>query len=316
MQRFSYLILKKILFSLQQLATSLVITGLYSSSVLAQSVLSRAEIYKIRNQVEINRRNQSVWNRAKLGEVIIPQDTVRTGANSRADLLFNEGTLVRTGANTILRFPPNKRSFELASGAALIMIRPGQGESQISTPQTNVVSQGTALFVQHDPGTNASLVGVLTSSPQGAVKVSSANGEITIELNAGQFVSIINGVVGLVEYFILPMFYETVELAAGLGTAQEKLVATESREVRATINAVRLEAIAPLLNQTAWLKGFCRFNFNPEEVSPLLQWLGLGVTGIELSLTLPKTDLLVIPMRSLTGLAWLTNYCKNPAIDQ
>ena len=316
MQRFSNLTLKKVLLPLQQLATSLVITGLCSSSVLAQSVLDRAEIYKIRNQVEINRRNQSVWNRAKLGEVIIPQDTVRTGANSRADLLFNEGTLVRTGANTILRFPPNQRNFELASGAALIMVRPGQGESQISTPEANVVSQGTALFVQHDPRTNASLVGVLTSSPQGAVKVSSANGEITLELNAGQFVSIINGVVGLVEYFILPMFYETVELAAGLGTGQEKLVATESREVRATINAVRQEAIAPLLNQTAWLKGFCRVNFNPEQLSPLLQWLGLGVPGTEVSLRLPKTDLLVIPMRSLTGLAWLTNYCKNPAIER
>ncbi len=300
----------KILFPIQQLTTGLLLASLFSSSVLAQSVLNRAEVYKIRNQVEINRRNRSVWNRAKLGEVIIPQDAVRTGANSRAELLFNEGTLVRTGAGTIFRFPPNRRNFELASGAALIMIRPGQGESNIITPEARVVSQGTALFVQHDPRTNASLVGVLTNSPQGAVKVSSADGTVTVELNAGQFISIVNGVVGLVEHFILPMFYETVELAAGLGTGQEQLVAAESPEVQATINAVREEAIAPLVNQVAWLNGFCRINVNPEQISPLLQWLGLGVPGAEISLRLPQTDLFVIPMRSLAGLAWLGNYCQ------
>ncbi|MDJ0576447.1 MAG: FecR family protein [Xenococcaceae cyanobacterium MO_234.B1] len=301
---------KKILFPIQQLTIGIVISSLCSSSVLAQSVLNRAAVYKIRNQVEINRQNQSVWNRAKLGEAIIPQDKVRTGANSRADLLFNEGTLVRTGAGTIFRFLPNKRNFELTSGAALIMIRPGKGQSNIITPEARVVSQGTALFVQHDPRNNASLVGVLTNSPQGAVKVSNANGEVTIELNAGQFVSIVNGVVGLVEYFVLPMFYETVELAAGLGTGQEQLVAAESPEVQATINAIRQEAIAPLASQVAWLNGFCRFNVNLEQVSPLLQWLGLGVPGTEVSLRLPQTDLFVIPMRSLAGLAWLSNYCQ------
>ncbi len=302
--------IKKILLPLQQLATGLVISSLCSSPLLAQSRLSRAEIYKIRNQVEISHQNRSVWKRAKLGEVIIPRDTVRTGANSRADLLFNEGTLVRTGARTVFRFPPNKRNFELTSGAALIMIRPDRGESQIVTPEAKIVSQGTALFVQHDPRTNSSLIGVLTDSPQGAVKVSSNDGKITIKLDAGQFISIINGVMGLVEYFVLPMFYETVELASGLGAGQEQLFAAESSEVRATINAVRQEAIAPLLNQTAWLESFCRFNFNPEEVSPLLQWLGFGIPGAEVSVKLPQTDLFVIPMRSLAGIAWLSNYCQ------
>lgn len=303
--------MKKILFHIKQLTTSLVITSLFASPVLAQqSRIMSGKVYRMRNQVEINRRNRSVWNRARLGEVIIPQDSLRTGANSRADLIFNEGTLVRTGAGTIFRFPPNQRNFEISSGAALIMIRPGQGQSYVSTPQATVESQGTALFVQHDPRTNASLIGVLTDSAQGAVKVTSADGKIVIQLNAGQFISIINGVMGLVEHFLLPMFYETVELAAGLGAGQEKLVRAESPEVQATINVVRQEAIAPLLNQTAWLKGFCRFNFDPQQVSPLLQWLGVGLPGAELSLKLPQTDLFVIPMRSLAGIAWLSNYCQ------
>ena len=301
----------KNVFSLQyKLATILLLASLGNNSVLAQSVLRSAEVYKLRNQVELSRQNRPVWNRAKLGDNLAPQDAIRTGANSRAELLFNEGTLVRTGAGTIFRFSPGKRSFELDSGSALIMIRPSQGESNILTPEAKIVSQGTALFIQHDLQRNSSLIGVLTSSTAGPVKVSSTNGEVTIELNAGEFVSIINGVVGLVEHFILPMFYENIELAAGLGAGQENLIARESAEVQETINLVRAEALEPLQNQLAWLKGFCRFNINPEQLSPLLQWLGLGVPGEQILLKLPEADLFVTPMRSLTGLAWLGSYCQ------
>ncbi|WP_319423704.1 hypothetical protein [Pleurocapsa sp. FMAR1] len=70
--------------------------------------------------------------------------------------------MVRTGAETTFRFPQGKRNFELTSGAALVMIRPEQGQSTINTPQAKVVSKGTALFVQHDSQVNASLIGVLT----------------------------------------------------------------------------------------------------------------------------------------------------------
>ena len=302
---------KNILPLLSRLATIILLASLGNNSVLAQSLLKRAEVYKLRNQVELSRQNRPVWNPAKLGDRMIPQDALRTGANSRAELLFNEGTLVRTGAGTIFRFSPGKRNFELDSGAALIMIRSGQGESTIQTPEAKVVSQGTALFLQHDPQSNSSLIGVLTSSKAGPVRVSSANGEVTLELSAGEFVSIINGAMGLVEHFILPMFYENIELAAGLGVGQENLIARESPEVHKTISLVRAEALASLQNQASWLKGFCRLNINPEQLSPLLQWLGLGVTGEQISLKLPETDLFVTPMRSLTGLAWLGSYCQS-----
>lgn len=302
---------KNILPSLYKLATVILLASLGNNSVLAQSLLNRAEVYKLRNQVELSRQKRPVWNPAKLGDSMIPQDALRTGANSRAELLFNEGTLVRAGSGTIFRFSPGKRNFELDSGSALIMIRSGQGESTIQTPEAKVVSQGTALFLQHDPQRNSSLIGVLTSSKAGPVRVSSANGEVTLELSAGEFVSIINGVMGLVEHFILPMFYENIELAAGLGAGQENLIARESPEVHKTISLVRAEALASLQNQASWLKGFCRLNINPEQLSPLLQWLGLGATGAQISLKLPETDIFVTPMRSLTGLAWLGSYCQS-----
>lgn len=296
----------------QKLTCGLCVAVFYASPTSA-NVIKRAEIYKTRNQVELNSAQNPNWFKAQPGDVIVPQDSVRTGANSRADILFNEGTLVRTGAGTTFRFPPGKRSFELTSGAALIMIRPDQGQSTINTPEAKVVSQGTALFVQHNPEINSSLIGVLTNSPAGLVEVTSADGKISLQLQAGQFVSIVQGVVGLVEHFVLPMFYETVELSAGLGMepeALEALLAQEPKAVQTTIRAVQAEALDPLQNQLAWLQGFCRLRFEAENITPLLQLLGVRVTGTNFNPEIPQTDLSVIPFRSLEGIAWLGNYCQ------
>ncbi|MEL7008218.1 MAG: FecR family protein [Cyanobacteria bacterium J06588_4] len=297
----------------QTIFSSLCIVSLVGKSALAERAIKEAEIYKIRNQVDINYGKEPDWNPAALGDIIIPEDSVRTGANSRADILFNEGTLVRTGAGTTFRFPPGKRSFELTSGAALIMIRPEQGQSTITTPEAKVTSQGTALFVQHNPQTSSSLVGVLTDSPAGLVKVQSANGEVILNLQAGQFVSIVQGVVGLVEHFVLPIFYESVELSAGLGLdpeAREQLIAQESPEVQETIRAVQAEAIAPLENQLNWLQGFCRVRVQTENLAPLLQILGVNAAGVNVNLSVADQDLVVLPMRSLGGVAWLGKYCQ------
>jgi hypothetical protein len=298
----------------KNLLLGLCLAAFLSVPTSANTVIKEAEIYKIRNQVDINYGQKLDWSRAELGDVIMPQDSVRTGANSRADLLFNEGTLVRTGAGTIFRFPPGKRSFELTSGAALIMIRPEQGQSTITTPEAKVVSQGTALFVQHNPKNSSSLVGVLTDSPAGLVKVQSANGEVAIYLQAGQFVTIVEGVMGLVEHFVLPMFYETVELAAGLALdpkATEKLLAKESPAVQQTIKEVQAEAIAPLKNQLNWLHGLCQVQVDTENLEPLLQIIGLDAEQVKSDLSISEQNPVVLPLRSIGGVNWLGEYCNN-----
>lgn len=295
------------------LVTGILLASFWSVPALAQSVLTRAEIYKKQNQVELERQNQGVWNPAVTGDVLVPGDAVRTAARSRAELLFNEGTLLRTGEGTIFRFPPGKRRFELVSGAALVMIRPGMGASTITTPQAQIISQGTALFIQHDASRNASLVGVLTNSPAGPVRVLNQDGEVVVELSAGQFVSIVNGIVGLAEYFILPMFYDNIELGLGLGLGQESLIAQESPEVQTTINAVRDEALPALKDQMAWLQGFCTFNpLSNIQISSLLRWLWPSAVSAEGTvLQSPASDILMTPFGSLSGLLWLEKYCQS-----
>lgn len=285
------------------------------SETMAQETLTRGQVYTVRNQVSLDRQNQGSWQPATVGAQIIPRDAVRTGGQSRAELLFNEGTLIRTGENTTFRFPPGRRNFEIINGSSLIMIRPGLGASQIDTPQAIIVARGTALFVSHDEALNTSLVGVLTESPAGPVTVSNLIDETTVELGPGQFVSVANGVIGLVDNFILPMFYSTVDLAEGLAPGQEAFVSQQSDAVQETINAVRAEAIPPLIDQGLWLNSFCQGNtYNIVDVvrqSSLMQWLlptsippeAIGAEAI-------SSNMVVTPLQSLSGLAWLNQHCQ------
>ena len=300
----------------QSLGACAIAASLWCSPAVAQSALTSAEVSRVSNQVEIDRQDRGAWLPASVGQTLVPRDAVRTAAQSRAELLFNEGTLVRTGETTIFRFPPGRRSFELVDGSALVMIRPGQGSSTITTPQAIITTHGTALFIQHNPAQNASIVGVLTDSPAGPVTVTDATGKTVVQLSAGQFVSVINGVVGIVENFILPMFYQSVDLAAGLAAGQEGAIAQEPPEAQKTINAVRAEALDPLNNQTVWLQGFCRENAgtlrNLLENSPLLQLvLPSSIPPPQITLQVPQSDLVVAPVRSLAGLLWLGTYCEN-----
>ena len=303
--------------SFKRLGASAIAASLWCSPAVAQSALTSAEVSRVSNQVEIDRQARGAWMPASVGQTLVPRDAIRTAAQSRAELLFNEGTLVRTGETTIFRFPPGRRSFELVDGSALVMIRPGQGSSTLTTPQAIITTHGTALFIQHNPSQNASIVGVLTNSPAGPVTVSDATGKTVVQLSAGQFVSVINGVVGLVDNFILPMFYQSVDLAAGLATGQESSIAQEPPEAQKTLNAVRAEALEPLQNQTVWLQGFCRENAgtlqNLLENSPLLNLvLPSSIPPPQITLQMPQSDLVVAPVRSLAGLLWLGTYCENP----
>ncbi len=274
----------------------------------AQATLTSAEIYALQNDVTLN--NQSTF----VGASMVPQDALRTGARSRAELIFNEGTLVRTGEGTTFRFPAGQRSFELIDGSTLLMIRPGLGASRINTPEANIVASGTALFVQHDAASDASVVGVLTESPAGPVTVTSRDGEVSVQLNAGQFVSVANGAVGFVENFILPVFYDTVDMAVGLAPGDTAFVAQQPAAIQATLNAVRAESLPPLTAQVEWIGGLCEQGVSTFDQllqqTPLMQWLvPTTLPPAQITLQMPETDVSVMPLRSLTGMAWMSNYC-------
>ncbi len=239
----------------------------------ASELLTRAQVYKVVNRVQLL-PNQQAARPAKLSDVMVPLDALQTAAQSRAELLFNEGSLARIGSSAIFRFIPGTRSFQLRNGTALIMSLPGQVATKVETPGGQVLAQALppkdptaaptapptpvtmALVVHYNASTNTGQYFALT---QGAFTITDLKGT-QVTLLAGQTVQILNGVMGPVQIFDLRTFYGSSQLASGLGPGQEALILQESPPVQQTLTVIREATLAALAAQTQQLEGLCTLN--------------------------------------------------------
>lgn len=161
------------LFSYGLLASSLVSWGLVAPAIAQQNELTRAEIYKLQNSVQLLLRNQPA-RPAKRSDVLVPQDALRTAVRSTAELLFNEGSLARIAEKTTFRFIPGLRRFQLknriaqetifqlSDGTALILNPPGSVGTKIEAPGTQISILAAATPIPGSPP------GAIAGSPPGS----------------------------------------------------------------------------------------------------------------------------------------------------
>jgi hypothetical protein len=84
---------------------------------------------------------------------------VRTGTDSRAELLFLDQTLTRLGANTVFSFGAGARTYDLGSGAVLMSAPKQAGTVKISTAvATCAVSGFTGIWETHKNNWNKVLI--------------------------------------------------------------------------------------------------------------------------------------------------------------
>lgn len=126
---------------------SLVFLG---SAIAQQALLTRAEVLKLRNRVDLVPNGKSP-RRAKLQDPVVPKDALRTARASLAELLFNEGSIARIDQNSTFRFKPGLRRYQLKNriamhetvfvlggGTALIMGPPGSVGTQVETSGSRI----------------------------------------------------------------------------------------------------------------------------------------------------------------------------------
>lgn len=133
----------------QVVAVGAVLSLTWSSGAIAQSdVLTQAEVYRLRNAVQLLLRNQPP-RPARLSDVLRPLDALRTANTAIAELLFNEGSIARVDQNTTFRFETGLRRFQLPNrialnetifilenGTALVMSPPNGVGTQVRTPDS------------------------------------------------------------------------------------------------------------------------------------------------------------------------------------
>lgn len=85
---------------------------------------------------------------AALKETLQGQQSVRTGIESRTELLFNDNTITRLGANTHFSFAEGTRNMSLDRGVMLLQVPKGIGGAKIETAAVTAAVTGTTIMLE------------------------------------------------------------------------------------------------------------------------------------------------------------------------
>ena len=113
--------------------------------------LTSAEVTKIINRVSVIEPAKGD-RPAALRDVIKDDLGLQTGARSRSELLFQDNTLTRLGAETFFSFKTGTRDMTLEKGSMLLQVPKGLGGAKIHTAAVTAAITGTTIMMEYSPG--------------------------------------------------------------------------------------------------------------------------------------------------------------------
>lgn len=131
--------------------------GLVASAACA-GTLQQAEVNRIVHDVRIMAPRERSERQARLNDVIKEDLAVRTGVDSRAELLFQDNTLTRLGAESLFSFKPGTRDMTLDRGTMLLQVPKGLGGARIQTAAVTAAITGTTIMMENIPGSHVKVL--------------------------------------------------------------------------------------------------------------------------------------------------------------
>lgn len=117
---------------------------------LAAAPLTSAEVTKIINLV--NLVEPAKGDRPAVLRDVIKNDVgLQTGVRSRSELLFQDNTLTRLGAETFFSFKTGTRDLTLEKGSMLLQVPKGLGGAKIHTAAVTAAITGTTIMMEYKP---------------------------------------------------------------------------------------------------------------------------------------------------------------------
>src|SRR5437870_6618249 len=113
--------------------------------------LTSAEVTKIINRVSVIDPAKGT-HPAVLRDVIKDNLALQTGARSRSELLFQDNTLTRIGAETFFSFKTGTRDLTLEKGSMLLQVPKGLGGATIHTAAVTAAITGTTIMMEYSTG--------------------------------------------------------------------------------------------------------------------------------------------------------------------
>src|SRR5437763_7900006 len=131
----------------------LIVVALSSAALAHQSIagpLTTAEVTKIINRVSVIEPAKGD-RPAPVRDVIKDDLGLQTGARSRSELLFQDNTLTRLGAETFFSFKTGTRDLTLEKGSMLLQVPKGLGGAKIHTAAVTAAITGTTIMMEYSP---------------------------------------------------------------------------------------------------------------------------------------------------------------------
>ena len=120
---------------------------LISASALFSAPIQNLKFTDVVKDVKILNVATKAETTAKVGDVLVPPNVIKTGADSRAELVAEDQTVTRVGANTIFSVEANSRDVNIAKGSVLFHSPAGKGGGNIKSAGATASVLGTTLIV-------------------------------------------------------------------------------------------------------------------------------------------------------------------------
>lgn len=216
---------------------AVVSSGLFSGFGLWAASLESATVTQTRNEVELAEDGKPA-RPAAVKDRVDGSDTLRTGKKSRAELLFNDNTIARLGANSVFSFLTGTDQMKMDRGSALIHVPPGHPGAKIKSPAATVAVLGDVVAMRVD-ARGVTQVIALSEDPRGPVTVTNNKTGEKVELQAGEMLVIDPADVKMPEISIISVevFAQSSGLVNGFGsplpqTAKAEIQQTEAAQLQ------------------------------------------------------------------------------------
>ena len=146
--------------------------GVFAAGTSQAIDLKQSKVTQVVNDVRIISAADQRQKAAAVNDIFALPDILRTGAASRAELVAQDETVTRVGANTVFSFDPANRTLDLKQGSLLFHSPHGQGGGTIHTGSATASVLGTTLIV--------------TTTPNGGFKVLDLEGKVEMKLRNGR----------------------------------------------------------------------------------------------------------------------------------
>ena len=148
------------------------------------------QIIGLHGKVEVQRANQTKWDKAREKQPLYNGDFIKTGMDSSAEVIFSDSTVYRVGPDSLLEVHREARTGREPS-AGEVKVKVGQVNVYTASNQSSVVTDAARAEVDRDSRVGVEVAedsGTLVAAYAGRAHVTGATGQ-SVDLGTRQAVS-------------------------------------------------------------------------------------------------------------------------------